>query len=105
LWASQEILGQYGAIHESPSAAAFARSHTLHFKPRVGSLLLWTGGSKGYGHAAVYLGHGKMLSTDIFGAGAMRVGPVSAVHDRWGQHFAGAWEPPELRGPLWRDRH
>jgi cell wall-associated NlpC family hydrolase len=105
LWASQEILAQYGAYHVSPSAAAFARTHPLHHKPRVGDMLLWYGGSHGYGHAAVYLGHHKMLSTDIFGGGSMRVGPVSAVHNRWGQHFAGAWTPPELTGPLWKDQH
>lgn len=105
LWASQEILTQYGAYHVAPSAAEFARSHDLHSNGRVGDMILWFGGSQGYGHAAVYLGHGKMLSTDIFGSGSMRVGPVSAVHDRWGQRLAGFWCPPELRGPLWKDRH
>ena len=52
-------------------------------------MLFWTGGSHDNGHAAVGIGHGMMVSTDLPFTG--RIGKVSIAlpHSRWGLTFAG----------------
>lgn len=107
LYACQEVTLWAGSTHVQPSAIAFWRSvkdgPNAHRKPRVGDLVFWSGGR--YGHVAVYMGRGKILSTDVFGTGTMRIGDFHAPESKWGQQYAGAWTPPKLRGKSWRDRH
>lgn len=105
LWASQELTARLGSVHEQPSAAAFYRTKKaagqIHDKPRTGAIALWLGGSKGYGHAAVVLGHKHgvwhVLSTDILGAGSVRLVPIDKITSAWGQRLVGFWYPPHIR--------
>jgi cell wall-associated NlpC family hydrolase len=98
-----------GSTHVQPSAIAFWRSvkngPNAHKKPRVGDLVFWNSSSSKYGHVAIYMGKGKILSTDVFVREAMRIGDFDAVERKWGQQYLGAWTPPKLRGPSWKDRH
>lgn len=99
LWFSQQATG---SPHVQPSAAAFGRSVTLHKEPRVGDIAVWTGGSHGYGHAAVVAGHHNgvwhIYTTDIAGAGTVTLQPLSVVHDKWGQTYQGCYTPEAWRG-------
>lgn len=100
LWSCQELMAWAGTTHVQPSAIAFwnwvKHSEHAHRKPRVGDLVFWSGGR--YGHVAVYMGRGKIMSSDVFGSTTHRVGPFTAPATRWGQVYAGAWTPPALRG-------
>lgn len=112
LWATQELLAQFGARHEQPSAAAFyyAKKHAgeIHHHPRVGDFALWLGGRHGYGHAApitrVKSGV-RVMSTDILGAGSDRSCPIGLINQRWGLRLVGFWTPPALRGPAPHREH
>ena len=101
LWSCQELMAWAGTTHVQPSAIAFWRSvqgsEHAHRKPRVGDLVFWAGGR--FGHVAIYMGRGKIMSSDVFGTGTHRVGDFDAPARKWGQHYAGAWTPPGLRGP------
>jgi hypothetical protein len=107
LFAAQDVTLWAGSTHVQPSAIAFWRSvkdgKNAHKKPRVGDLVFWSGGK--YGHVAIYMGKGKILSTDVFVREAMRIGDFHAPETKWGQTYCGAWTPPKLRGELWKDRH
>lgn len=52
-------------------------------------MLFWTGGSHDHGHAAVGIGHGMMVSTDLPYTGRIGKVPISYPHIRWGLTFAG----------------
>jgi len=55
----------------------------------AGRMLYWSGGSRGFGHAAVSIGNGQIASTDAPTSG--RVGKVAIdwVRQRWGLTFLG----------------
>lgn len=55
----------------------------------AGVMLYWTGGSHSYGHAAVAVGNGQMVSTDLPTSGKVGKVPITAAHDNWGLTFAG----------------
>lgn len=55
----------------------------------AGVMLYWSGGSRGYGHAAVGVGGGKMVSTDLPTTGRVGKVAISMAHDRWGLTFLG----------------
>jgi hypothetical protein len=57
--------------------------------PPVGAAVYWTGGSHGYGHIAISVGHGKVRSTDAGGEGRVATVPVGWAHRAWGLHYAG----------------
>ena len=52
-------------------------------------MLYWTGGSSDHGHAAVGVGGGKMVSTDLPTSGRVGKVPIGMAHDRWGLTFMG----------------
>lgn len=54
-----------------------------------GSVMLWTGGSAGHGHAALSLGGGRMLSTDVNGPRTVGEADAVATARRWGLKWAG----------------
>jgi hypothetical protein len=63
----QEVRGWYGIGAKYGSAAeAWGGAKTKHrdSNPKLGAPVFWTGGSKGYGHIAMYMGGGKVRSTD-----------------------------------------
>lgn len=66
--------------------------------PPVGALVYWTGGSKGYGHAAVSIGGGKIVSTDIKRKGKADVVSIAYLNQRWGNlQYQGWADPPHTR--------
>jgi hypothetical protein len=72
------------------------RHHGDH-RPPAGAIVLWTGGSHGYGHATISAGGGKIYSTDIRRSGKVDLVPVRETEERWGLDFAG-WVPPYFPG-------
>lgn len=52
-------------------------------------MLYWTGGSNDHGHAAVGIGNGQMVSTDLPTSGKIGKVSISTAHDTWGLTFAG----------------
>jgi hypothetical protein len=74
--------------------------HTSHNPPR-GAICLWTGGSHGYGHAALSLGGGRLLTTDPPGrSGGVGEVALNMPEVRWGHHWAGwtTWWGVDLPG-------
>lgn len=51
----------------------------------AGVALYWSGGSKDYGHTAISIGNGKMISTDTYNGGWGKVGiqPISYISKYW----------------------
>lgn len=52
-------------------------------------MLFWSGGSKGYGHAAVGIGSGQMISTDLPERGKVGRCPIALCEQKWGHKFLG----------------
>lgn len=51
----------------------------------AGVALYWTGGSRGYGHAAISIGGGRMISTDVGKTwGYVGIADISHVERNWG---------------------
>lgn len=51
----------------------------------AGVALYWTGGSRGYGHAAISIGGGKMISTDVGKTwGYVGIADIDHIEKRWG---------------------
>jgi hypothetical protein len=66
--------------------------------PPAGVPVFWSGGSHGYGHAAVSLGGGKIRSTDAGGRGKVATVDLGWVERNWGLHYLGWTE--DLNGEL-----
>lgn len=49
----------------------------------AGVLICWTGGSRGYGHAAYSLGNGEMVSTDLPTRGKVGRVPIDRARTQW----------------------
>jgi hypothetical protein len=91
----------YGGAGATSAAAFWSSSdHRLRHsggRPPAGAVVLWTGGSHGYGHATISAGGGKIYSTDIRRSGRVDLVPLTEIHDRWGLHYVG-WTPPYFPG-------
>ncbi|MCL2542747.1 MAG: hypothetical protein FWE71_09875 [Nocardioidaceae bacterium] len=76
------------------AAAAWERAKYRHPEtdpaniPR-GVPVFWTGGSHGFGHAAVSRGGGSVWGTDLVRDGQVDVYPINDVHTKWGLTLAG----------------
>jgi hypothetical protein len=57
--------------------------------PPVGAAVYWTGGSSGYGHIAISVGHGKVRSSDAGGEGRVDTVGVDWAEKKWGLRYAG----------------
>lgn len=55
----------------------------------AGALIMWTGGSGDHGHAAVSLGDGQMISTDLPTRGKVGECPIDLPRSRWGHKLVG----------------
>lgn len=102
VWLSLDVppLGAASASIAAGKVRHAGKLHTSHTPPR-GAVVLWTGGSHGYGHAALSLGHGKILTTDPPGhPGGVGVQPLNMPQVRWGLHYAGwtTWWGVQLPG-------
>jgi cell wall-associated NlpC family hydrolase len=65
-------------------------------QPPIGALVFWeTGGP--YGHVAVYVGGGRIVSNDLHdqypGEGGVYLVDLAAVEAEWGATYLG-WSPP-----------
>lgn len=92
-WSRQRA--DIAALYPDASTAwryAIHRHKSDRQAPR-GAMVYWTGGSKGYGHIAVSLGHGQIRSTDVPSSGR-----VSTVPLEW---FGAHW--PSLKHVGWAD--
>ena len=62
--------------------------------PPVGAWLYYSDNTNPAGHVVVYLGNGRIASTDAFGRGRVGVGPASAITDGpWHMQYLG-WATP-----------
>lgn len=74
-------------------------AHLGDRNPPIGALLFWS--TEGpYGHVAVYVGDGRIVSNDISddfsGEGGVYLVEVDAIERRWGATYLG-WAPPDYR--------
>jgi hypothetical protein len=68
--------------------------------PPRGAHVFWTGGSKGYGHAAMSLGNQQIRSTDAGGTGKVATRHIDWFGANWGLPYAGwAWDNNEVTIP------
>jgi len=58
--------------------------------PPPGSPIWWTGGAKGFGHVAIYVGEGDIWSSDILRTGQVDLAPLGRVAAAWGLRYVGA---------------
>ncbi|MDH2414889.1 hypothetical protein [Nocardioides sp. CER19] len=76
------------------SDAATAWRHATGRRPRDpnpprGAAVYWTGGSHGFGHIAISVGHGKVRSSDAGGQGDVATVPIHHLSREWDLHYAG----------------
>lgn len=90
-------------------AAARIKNHDDR-NPPAGVPMFWAGGSKGYGHAAVSLGGGRVRSTDRPTAGLVGDTTIEDIERSWRMTYLG-WsedlygnEIPDPEGDLRRKR-
>lgn len=55
----------------------------------AGTIAYWSGGSKGYGHAAITSGHGQVVSTDAPRYGVIGEVNIGWIAANWGMTFLG----------------
>ncbi|MFD4535577.1 peptidase M23 [Kitasatospora sp. NPDC058397] len=60
--------------------------------PPPGALLFWDTGSAA-GHVALYVGEGKVASTDILRPGYIDIVPAEQIETKWNAKYLG-WSPP-----------
>ncbi|WP_433017953.1 CHAP domain-containing protein [Kribbella sp. CA-294648] len=88
--------GYYSAAKQWQHMVAIGKAHTNDRQPPVGGLVFWdTGGP--YGHVAVYIGNGHVVSNDILdrfpGEGGVYDVDFGLIESRWGATYLG-WAPP-----------
>ncbi len=91
VWESLGVppLGAASAAAAVVKVRAAGHLHSGGNPPR-GSVVLWTGGSHGYGHAALSLGGEQILTTDPPGRpGGVGEQPLSMPKDKWGLTYVG----------------
>jgi hypothetical protein len=74
------------------AATAWEHAHGRHPRdanPPKGAAVYWTGGSNGYGHVAVSLGHGLVRSSDAGGAGVVATVPLRQLTREWHLTYVG----------------
>lgn len=76
------------------------KKHRDRKAPR-GSIVWWTGGSRGFGHVGVSLGGGKVRSTDAGGAGKVATRTIGWFDRNWPSlKYAGwSWDINEVEIP------
>jgi hypothetical protein len=76
----------YSAIDAWSDAMA---KHVGDPTPPRGAPVFWAGGSRGYGHVALSMGHGNIRSTDVPVAGTVSTVDLGWIGDHWGQQYLG----------------
>ncbi|MEU4295336.1 CHAP domain-containing protein [Kribbella sp. NPDC026596] len=88
--------GYYSAAEQWAQVVSSGNAHPDDRRPPVGALLFWATDGP-YGHVAVYVGNGRIVSNDIGdrvpGQGGVYLVDVGSVEQRWGATYLG-WAPP-----------
>jgi cell wall-associated NlpC family hydrolase len=74
---------------------AAKHKHRHDRRPPAGVPVFWSGGSRGRGHVAISLGHGRIISTDLPRTGHITRTGLSAPGRAWGLHYLGWTEDLE----------
>ncbi|ONI79075.1 hypothetical protein BWI15_00430 [Kribbella sp. ALI-6-A] len=92
--------GYVSAAEQWSQMVASGNAH-LDRQPPVGGLVFWSTGGV-YGHVAVYVGDGRIVSNDIHdqfpGEGGVYLVGLDAIEAKWGATYLG-WAPPIYQGP------
>lgn len=84
---------QYGIAARYPDATTAWQNaehrHPGDRTPPLGAPVFWTGGSKGHGHVAIYVGDGMIRGTDSPTAGKIGTVPLSYPEQHWGLRYGG----------------
>jgi hypothetical protein len=85
---------QQAGIPSRYSDAATAWRHAIGRRPRDpnpprGAAVYWTGGSHGFGHIAISVGHGRVRSSDAGGQGDVATVPIHHLSVEWDLRYAG----------------
>ena len=88
--------GYHSAAEQWQQMVATGNAHPDDRQPPVGALVFWqTGGP--YGHVAVYVGNGRIVSNDINdrvpGEGGVYLVDFSLIESKWNATYLG-WAPP-----------
>lgn len=88
--------GYFSAAEQWRQMIATNNAHPRDRQPPAGALVFWeTGGP--YGHVAVYLGDGRIVSNDIGddvpGEGGAYLVDFGVIESKWGATYLG-WAPP-----------
>ncbi|NUR29843.1 MAG: hypothetical protein HOV67_22025 [Kribbellaceae bacterium] len=88
--------GYYSAAEQWSRMVDSGNAHPDDRRPPVGALVFWS--TQGpYGHVAVYVGNGQIVSNDIGdrvpGLGGVYLVDVEAIEQKWGATYLG-WAPP-----------
>lgn len=88
--------GYYSAAEQWHQMVAIGKAHANDRRPPVGALVFWATGGP-YGHVAVYIGNGHIVSNDIGdrfpGEGGVYDVDFGLIESRWGATYLG-WAPP-----------
>ncbi|WBQ04406.1 NlpC/P60 family protein [Kribbella sp. CA-293567] len=88
--------GYYSAAEQWRQMAATGKAHLHDRQFPVGALLFWSTGGP-FGHVAVYIGNGRIVSNDINdrfpGEGGVYDVEFGLIESRWGATYLG-WAPP-----------
>lgn len=89
-----------------PSAAALvARAKAAGIlrsgKPERGDIVLWTGGSKGYGHVGIAVGPNWFFGVDLPTTNRVGRALLSTPRTRWGLTYAGHVHPEDMQRVGW----
>lgn len=88
--------GYYSAAEQWQHMVAIGKAHPNDRQLPVGALVFWATGGL-YGHVAVYVGNGRIVSNDIndrfSGEGGVYEVEFGLIESRWGATYLG-WAPP-----------
>ncbi|TCO41022.1 CHAP domain-containing protein [Kribbella antiqua] len=88
--------GYFSAAEQWRQMVATGNAHRGDRQPPVGALLFWATGGP-YGHVAVYVGNGRIVSNDINdavpGEGGVYLVEIGLIESKWNATYLG-WAPP-----------
>jgi hypothetical protein len=92
--------GYISAAEQWSAMTAAGQAHPGDRRPPVGALLFWSTGGP-YGHVAVYIGDGHIVSNDIGdrapGTGGVYLDEIGSIESKWNADYLG-WAPPVYPG-------
>ncbi|GAA3112689.1 cell wall-associated NlpC family hydrolase [Kribbella aluminosa] len=95
IWGRQQA-GYFSAAEQWRQMVATGNAHPNDRRPPTGALVFWATGGP-YGHVAVYLGNGRIISNDIgddiSGEGGVYLVDFGLIESKWGATYLG-WAPP-----------